>query len=56
MRRISTVRLSENQIRRAMEYACAGRYKIIYVAPERLLTPLFLDFAHRAEYQYGDGG
>ena len=40
--------LSENQIRRAMEYACAGRYKIIYVAPERLLTPLFLDFAHRA--------
>lgn len=35
--------LSENQIRRAMEYACAGRYKIIYVAPERLLTPLFLD-------------
>ncbi len=40
--------LSENQIRRAMEYACVGRYKIIYVAPERLLTPLFLDFAHRA--------
>ena len=40
--------LSENQIRRAMEFACAGRYKIIYVAPERLLTPLFLDFAHRA--------
>ena len=40
--------LSENQIRRAMEYACAGRYKIIYVAPERLLTPLFQDFAHRA--------
>lgn len=40
--------LSENQIRRAMEYACVGRYKIIYVAPERLLIPLFLDFAHRA--------
>ena len=32
-----------------------GRYKIIYVAPERLLTPLFLDFA-QSQYQYGDGG
>lgn len=26
-----------------------GRYKIIYVAPERLLTPLFLDFAQRVQ-------
>lgn len=39
--------LSEGQIRKAMELACAMRYKIIYVAPERLLTPLFLDFARR---------
>ena len=37
--------LSEGQIRRAMELACAMQYKIIYVAPERLLTSLFLDFA-----------
>ena len=37
--------LTENQIARALELAAAGRYKIIYVAPERLETPRFLDFA-----------
>ena len=30
--------LTENQIRKAMEYAMEGRYKIIYAAPERLET------------------
>ena len=28
-----------------LAYAKEGRYKIIYVAPERLLTEDFLDFA-----------
>ncbi len=37
--------LSENQIRTALSYASQGRYKIIYVAPERLNTLRFLDFA-----------
>ena len=41
--------LTEGQIYKAMEYAAQGRYKIIYVAPERLLTPLFLDFAQRVQ-------
>lgn len=31
--------LSPAQLRRAMQNACEGLYKIIYVAPERLLTP-----------------
>ena len=37
--------LSENQIRTALSYAAQGKYKIIYVAPERLNTLRFLDFA-----------
>ena len=37
--------LSENQIRTALTYAAQGKYKIIYVAPERLNTLRFLDFA-----------
>ena len=37
--------LTENQIRTALSYASQGRYKIIYVAPERLNTGRFLDFA-----------
>ena len=37
--------LSWNQYKKALAYAKAGRYKIIYVAPERLLTEDFLDFA-----------
>ena len=40
--------LTENQIRMALSYASQGRYKIIYVAPERLNTPRFLDFACNA--------
>ena len=41
--------LTENQVAKALEFAKAGRYKIVYVAPERLETPRFLDFACHAE-------
>lgn len=41
--------LTENQIRIALSYASQGRYKIIYVAPESLNTPRFLDFACNAD-------
>lgn len=37
--------LTNSQYHKALEYARAGRYPIIYVAPERLLTEEFLDFA-----------
>ncbi|MEE0419177.1 MAG: DNA helicase RecQ [Lachnospiraceae bacterium] len=37
--------LSAAQYYKALEYAKAGRYPIIYVAPERLTTEEFLDFA-----------
>lgn len=37
--------LSWNQYKKALAYAKEGRYKIIYVAPERLLTEDFLEFA-----------
>ncbi len=37
--------LTERQYEKAVENAKAGKYKIIYVAPERLLTPRFLSFA-----------
>ena len=40
--------LSLNQYRKALQYAKGGRYKIIYVAPERLTTNEFLDFAVEA--------
>lgn len=38
--------LTQDQYRLALRRAKEGRYKIIYVAPERLNTPGFLDFAH----------
>lgn len=41
--------LTENQIRKAMEYAVSGRYKIIYAAPERLETADFIRFAQTAD-------
>ena len=37
--------LTERQCRKALENACAGMYKIIYAAPERLMTPGFLAVA-----------
>lgn len=36
--------LTANQCKLALHYARQGRYKIIYVAPERLLTEDFLEF------------
>ncbi len=41
--------LTPPQMDRVMEKARGGQYRIIYVAPERLHTPDFLDFAQKAE-------
>ncbi|MDO5408305.1 MAG: DNA helicase RecQ [Eubacteriales bacterium] len=41
--------LTANQYYKALEYARQGRYPIIYVAPERLETEAFLDFALHAK-------
>ncbi len=41
--------LSEAQIFKALQYAAQGRYKIIYVASERLETYEFIQFASQAE-------
>ncbi len=41
--------LTMGQYRKALGYAKEGRYKIIYVAPERLVTEAFLDFAMQAD-------
>lgn len=41
--------LSESQISKALRLAAAGQYKIIYVAPERLETYEFLQFAQQSE-------
>lgn len=41
--------LTYNQYLKALRYAREGRYKIIYVAPERLVTEEFLSFALEAE-------
>ena len=41
--------LTENQCRKALANACDGMYKIVYVAPERLLTPGFLRFSHSVQ-------
>ena len=41
--------LTVSQYYKALEYARAGRYPIIYVAPERLLAEEFLDFADQVK-------
>ena len=41
--------LSEIQITKALEAASNGRYKILYVAPERLESLEFIDFSNRAD-------
>lgn len=41
--------LTAGQYVKALSLARAGRYPIIYVAPERLTTDAFLDFALHAE-------
>lgn len=40
--------LTEGQIAKALQLAAGGRYKIIYVAPERLETYEFMQFAKQA--------
>lgn len=40
--------LSDRQIELVLERARAGEYKIIYVAPERLLSPRFVEFCASA--------
>ena len=41
--------LTEAQITKAMRLAAEGRYKIIYVAPERLESALFMQFARNGK-------
>lgn len=41
--------LTDNQITKALQYAAVGRYKIIYVAPERLGTLEFSRFVNAVE-------
>ena len=41
--------LSESQMYKALDYAANGKYKIIYVAPERLETMSFVTFAKKAD-------
>lgn len=41
--------LTEGQINKALSLAAGGRYKIIYVAPERLETYGFLEFSRQAD-------
>ncbi len=44
--------LTPSQITTVLQRARQGQYKIIYVAPERLLTEKFLDFARCAPIHY----
>lgn len=41
--------LSAAQQREVLTRAAAGRYRLLYVAPERLTTPAFLDFTNSAD-------
>lgn len=44
--------LTQNQYLKALNFAKMGKYKIIYVAPERLLTDSFLEFAMQAPIDF----
>lgn len=44
--------LTQGQYFKALEFAKSGKYKIIYVAPERLLTDSFLNFALHADISF----
>lgn len=44
--------LTQGQYFKALDFARRGKYKIIYVAPERLLTESFLDFAIHADISF----
>lgn len=41
--------LTETQIARALDLAAEGSYKLVYVAPERLESPVFRSFAAGAD-------
>lgn len=41
--------LTQAQYQKALFYAAQGRYKIIYIAPERLMTDAFLSFAKSSQ-------
>lgn len=44
--------LTQGQYFKALDFAKGGKYKIIYVAPERLLTESFLGFAVNADISF----
>lgn len=44
--------LTQGQYFKALDFAKGGKYKIIYVAPERLLTESFLGFAINADISF----
>lgn len=44
--------LTQGQYFKALDFAKKGKYKIIYVAPERLMTESFLDFALHADISF----
>lgn len=44
--------LTQGQYFKALDFAKGGKYKIIYVAPERLLTESFLGFALNADISF----
>lgn len=44
--------LTQGQYFKALDFAKKGKYKIIYVAPERLLTESFLSFALHADISF----
>ena len=39
--------MSAEEFRDALYFAGRGQYKLLYVAPERLTAPSFLEFAKR---------
>ncbi|MCL2062040.1 MAG: DNA helicase RecQ [Firmicutes bacterium] len=44
--------LSETQVIKVLDHARAGKYKIIYVAPERLESRMFCDFCKAADIPF----
>ena len=44
--------LDEKVIARVIDEACQGKYKIIYVAPERLLTKSFMNLCSKVEVSF----
>ena len=48
--------LTETQIARALDLAAEGSYKLVYVAPERLESPVFRSFAAGADISASASG